>query len=596
MATDDPWLTERMANDAVLVEGEKRIEAAVLAAIEAWLNAARALVLGEALPLTAAGEDVPPDIDDVQGSFEVWVQQLTDSVMPAIAETFGVGFLAAARSADLSVLPWQEAHLAEVFDRLKIWPEGAFEELRPELLESLAEGESIDQTRDRIGRVLSIDAPARSIRADISVLDRRLADPLLPPAEGVRLRRERRQLWSQKDEADQQWRWLARRIARTEVQGAVEGGALAGAQAIAAETGEPMYKKWLATSDERTRRAHHVADGQIVPVGEKFRVGRSDLDHPADPRGRAEDIINCRCTMQILDADEVSEAVKGKWGGRGVSPMSARLGPDLPEEVEAAVEQLGRERKGEVVDWSPRFREPVVPDVPKPPAPSAAAPVADAVPEASGPAPRRGEFAGRSMDDLVADLNASAEAEDFDLMERIVIEVEKREAKQAKDRAKRAAAREAKEARQMADYEAALSRGLSDEDAVEEAFGIPVERQRAKNAIAFLRMQGNKGRNLEELVADAHADWVESAWRKAEDDPMVNGRFFKREVMIDDQDPFDARQLWSVSEDKLHKYASEDLMRWFDVNGRLTKAQLQAALTDPVELARLYSSGRDFNQ
>lgn len=321
-------MVERAIGDEILTAGEKRVFAAVKEAMTVWLDTARALVLRTELPakartildssLTAAGEDeYVPDPDDIQASFPVWEAMLTDEILPTVALSFGEGFLASSRAADISAIAHQERHLEEVFDRLKIWPVGAFEELRPELLESLANGESIDQTRDRIGRVLSIDAPSQRIRADISDVDRRLADPDTPRSDLVSLRAERRRLWNSHDEALQEWQWKARRIARTEVQGAVEGGSQAAAAEIAAVTGEQMYKQWLATSDERTRRSHSVADGQIVRIEDKFRVGGSSLDHPADPRGRDKEIINCVTGDALLawPGDHVVNATRRRQEG-----------------------------------------------------------------------------------------------------------------------------------------------------------------------------------------------------------------------------------------------------------------------------------------
>ena len=817
MARIDPKAAERAAARARIDAGEDRIMEAVVEAMAVWLDAVRSLVLGQALSKKAAEyltADGLPDLDQAKAANAAWARALAEHVEPAIAETFGEGFAAQARAADISPVHYQDRHMAEVFDRLKIWPEDAFEEIRPELQEALASNESIDQITDRVGRTLNIDAPSRTIRANISAIDAQLADPGdLSKAELAALRSEKRKLWGEHDESLQEWRWKARRIARTETQGAIEGGALASAEASAAELGEQMYKKWVATSDERTRKSHHIADGQIVPIGEKFRVGKSELDHPADPRGRAEEIINCRCTVQILDADEVGDEIAGKWGGRGVAPMSARLGPDLPEQIDQATELLSRELKDEVVDWPAQVpvKDRVFPAAPKVPAPASTvadvpaefAAVVDAGekraaaakrftaaeggeygsknwpyhresgrhpfteeeratvstyseygydrwsrvlrgtreataedlgniarmesainkanrvpddivvsrslpaagfegtaradaaslvgrefidpgfmstslrsvgeaeqilltgdvpytmrltvpkdsrglfvantdraggqpltrvgtseqelilppggrysvhrveipddPEASvvvhatyadaldvkPPAgrPKRSEFAGRQLDDLVADMNKSIEEEDFDLFDRLAAEVDKRQAKNALDKARRDANRAAKEAEQSAKYEDALNRGLDDESAIEFAYGVSVDKQRRMAAISFLRSHGYQGRNLEELVADSFDDHVAEAYAKA-DDEIRGGSFFAK-GMDDGRDP---RSLWYGNETTARKYASEELKRFWDANGRVTKQELMAQYVDPAELRRIQANSRDFNQ
>lgn len=251
MARQDPWLSERMRADARIRRGERNIYNAVITAMTVWLDTTRALILGQPVPaLTAAADDPIPDIDAAQASFAAWARALENHVEPAIAEAFGEAFAAQSRAADISPVHFQEHHMATVHDRLKIWPEGAFEELRPELLEAMQQNESIEQITDRIGRILDIDAPSRRIRADISAIDAQIADPTTDRDELPFLRGKRRRLWNQHDESQQQWKWLARRIARTEIQGAVEGGSLASAQATEEATGEEMYKAWLCVTGD----------------------------------------------------------------------------------------------------------------------------------------------------------------------------------------------------------------------------------------------------------------------------------------------------------------------------------------------------------
>lgn len=360
MTRRDTWLPARMRAHSTMTRGEHRLHAGLIAAMTVWLDAARALVLSQPLPdaasalLADAGDPTPePDLDAARASFGVWERALQQHVFPVLDEAFGEAFAANQRAADVSVVHWQELAMATVHDRLKIWPEGAFEELRPELLEAMANNEDIDQVQDRIGRVLGIDAPARRIRAEISAVDRKLKDPTTPRAEIPILKGKRRQLWNQHDERNLEWQWLARRIARTEIQAAMEAGALAAAQASEEITGDKMYKRWLATHDERTRLSHAVADGQMVRLTEPFIVGGTPIQHPADPAGLAHETINCRCTLAILSWDEMQAELQGMWGGRGVGPMNARLGPDDEAAIAAAIDRLQRERNGEVIDDEP---------------------------------------------------------------------------------------------------------------------------------------------------------------------------------------------------------------------------------------------------
>ena len=88
----------------------------------------------------------------------------------------------------------------------------------------------------------------------------------------------------------------ARRIARTEVTGASNYGAL-----VALQRGRgaaQRTKTWRTRRDERTRETHRAAHGQTVPVGDPFIVGGERLQFPGDPMGSAAEVINCRCHLQ----------------------------------------------------------------------------------------------------------------------------------------------------------------------------------------------------------------------------------------------------------------------------------------------------------
>ena len=58
-----------------------------------------------------------------------------------------------------------------------------------------------------------------------------------------------------------------------------------------------LYKEWVSTSDDRTRPDHDQANGQKVKMDEPFKVGDAMLDHPGDPNGPPEQVVNCRCVM-----------------------------------------------------------------------------------------------------------------------------------------------------------------------------------------------------------------------------------------------------------------------------------------------------------
>ena len=96
------------------------------------------------------------------------------------------------------------------------------------------------------------------------------------------------------------------RIARTETTYA-QNSARQSVGEHGEELGFKMLKEWRATEDGRTRDAHHLADGQRVPVDEPFVVDGEELMFPGDFSLGAspENTINCRCTVvYVIDKGE----------------------------------------------------------------------------------------------------------------------------------------------------------------------------------------------------------------------------------------------------------------------------------------------------
>lgn len=83
------------------------------------------------------------------------------------------------------------------------------------------------------------------------------------------------------------------RRARTAINGAENAGRM---DAMLARGGS---KRWVAVMDERTRVSHASINGEVRPVGEPFSNG---LMYPGDPSGPPEEVYNCRCTMEWVDA------------------------------------------------------------------------------------------------------------------------------------------------------------------------------------------------------------------------------------------------------------------------------------------------------
>jgi hypothetical protein len=94
------------------------------------------------------------------------------------------------------------------------------------------------------------------------------------------------------------WPNRAMTVARTETIGAVNAGVFRGAVLEAERRGDPApFKQWIATDDKRTRPTHDAADQQRTLLLESFVVGGARLQFPGDPRGPANEVINCRCSL-----------------------------------------------------------------------------------------------------------------------------------------------------------------------------------------------------------------------------------------------------------------------------------------------------------
>ena len=70
-------------------------------------------------------------------------------------------------------------------------------------------------------------------------------------------------------------------------------------QAVA--MGIQLKQMWRATLDGKTRHAHRLLDGQMVDIGEKFKVDGYELEYPGDPSAPGYLVYNCRCTVVSVD-------------------------------------------------------------------------------------------------------------------------------------------------------------------------------------------------------------------------------------------------------------------------------------------------------
>ena len=86
------------------------------------------------------------------------------------------------------------------------------------------------------------------------------------------------------------------RSARTIVTGAENKGRM-DSYRRAQQDGIILEKKWIATSDARTRDWHNELDGQTKPIDEPFENAIGKIMFPADPSADGANVYNCRCTL-----------------------------------------------------------------------------------------------------------------------------------------------------------------------------------------------------------------------------------------------------------------------------------------------------------
>lgn len=117
--------------------------------------------------------------------------------------------------------------------------------------------------------------------------------------EGDGLRERIKKLCAISDETfanDKKYR--AELIARTESCSTMNAGAT-----LLYKNEGVQYKEWISVQDDRTRDAHLIMDGVVVPITEKFEVPATSqsegafMEYAGDPSAPAGQVCNCRCTV-----------------------------------------------------------------------------------------------------------------------------------------------------------------------------------------------------------------------------------------------------------------------------------------------------------
>jgi hypothetical protein len=248
----DPWLAPRMDAAVEAAVAEAAIRESLWAELSAWLVTVSRAVLHTALPdplaIFAKAPAWATAVDRIVRG------PVRDTVGTAYQTLLGEGFRFDSRPAVVE-------HLATVSNRMV---------------------RTVDSTFDLVARQVSIGANLGEGAAEIA--DR---------VDGV-LSTTRTERWPNR----------ATVVARTETMGALNSGRQDAFAAVAEELATPFEQMWVATMDKRVRHTHRRADGQRVPTGQPFIVGGASLRFPGDPLGPGKEIIQCRCSLILLESGE----------------------------------------------------------------------------------------------------------------------------------------------------------------------------------------------------------------------------------------------------------------------------------------------------
>lgn len=183
----------------------------------------------------------------------------------------------------------------------------------------------------------------------------------------------------------------------------------------------------------------------------------------------------------------------------------------------------------------------------------------------------------RTMTDeaLSSEMVDALARDDIESFERFAKESDRREKRRAQDRARREEARAHEEERRAAAYEEAIAAGVDDEQAVADIYGVPVSKQRRQRAMDELRANGYHGRGFEEMARASFRDHVYAEILRAEDSDEVGGYMVSREGM---NAGIDGRSLFTGSEARAYRWASDELKEWWETHPRPNFADYRESL------------------
>lgn len=233
---------------------EKRLFGVVKSALDRFVNAAREKVLAP----WRAWKGMP----DPSGAYQaqqVWTDEL-DIILTTIGQIAMGAWSEASDVPPVSRHAFVMAQLAETRNFLVRIPDEVYNLVFAEITDAVNAGRSTEDVARSIDAVLATSGSER-------------------------------------------WANRARVIAITEVTRAYGAGTTAAGLEQSRVTGRLLRKTWRTEHDDRVRASHRAVDGVTIPLYQTFNVGGYPMLFPGDPMGPADEVVNCRCDLAIVNEE-----------------------------------------------------------------------------------------------------------------------------------------------------------------------------------------------------------------------------------------------------------------------------------------------------
>ena len=231
-------------------EDERKLFTVVKRALDRFINAAREKVMA---PFRSWG-----GMPDATGVYQAQGDWDTDTILTTIGQIAMGAWSEATDVPPVSRHSFVMAQLAQTQNFLVRIPDEVYNLVFGEIADGVNAGESIPEIAARIEGVLAATGSER-------------------------------------------WVNRARVIAVTETTRARGAGTTAAGLEQSRVTGRLLQKRWRTEHDDRVRQAHRNVDGVTLPLYQPFNVGGFPLLFPGDPMGPADEVVNCRCDVVIVN-------------------------------------------------------------------------------------------------------------------------------------------------------------------------------------------------------------------------------------------------------------------------------------------------------